>query len=77
MEKIDFKKQLKHLYAPTKKQVVEIDVPKMNFLMIDGQGDPNTSVEYANAIEALYPLSYTLKFMVKKGGMEIDYGVMP
>ena len=45
--------------------------------MIDGQGDPNNSKEYANAVEALYPVSYTLKFTVKKGGMDIDYGVMP
>jgi len=77
MKKLDLKKQLKHLYGPTSKAVVEVDVPAMNFLMIDGEGDPNTSKEYAAAIEALYPVSYTLKFMVKKGGMEIDYGVMP
>lgn len=77
MQKIDFKKQLKHLYGPSEKEVVAIDVPAMNFLMIDGQGDPNSSVEYSNALEALYPVSFTLKFMVKKGGMEIDYGVMP
>jgi hypothetical protein len=49
----------------------------MNFLMVDGMGDPNTSKSYSAAIEALYPVAYTLKFMVKKGKMEIDYGVMP
>lgn len=77
MEKLDLKKKLKHLYGPTAKEVVEVDVPAMNFLMIDGEGDPNTSKEYSDAIEALYPVSYALKFMVKKNGMEIDYGVMP
>ena len=77
MKKIDFKKELKHLYKPSAKSVERVTVPGMNFLMIDGQGDPNTSQEFQDAIEALYSVSYALKFMVKKGGMEIDYGVMP
>lgn len=77
MEKIDFKKQMKHLYQPSAKEVVVVDVPKMNFLMVDGKGDPNTDQSYAEAIEALYAVSYALKFMVKKGPMAIDYGVMP
>lgn len=77
MKKIDFKKELKHLYKPSVKSVGRVTVPGMNFLMIDGQGDPNTSQEFQDAVEALYSVSYALKFMVKKGGMEIDYGVMP
>jgi hypothetical protein len=76
MKKIDFKKELKHLYKPSSKEVEEVDVPEMNFLMIDGDGGPGSS-EFQDAIEALYPVSYTLKFMVKKGDMETDYGVMP
>jgi len=75
--KIDYKKELKQLYKPSPKTVEIVDVPEMNFLMIDGQGDPNTSQEYSDAIEALYAVSYALKFMIKKGGLEIDYGVMP
>jgi len=77
MKKIDYKKQLKHLYAPSAKTVEIVDVPQMNFLMIDGKGDPNTAKSFSDAIEALYPLSYTLKFMVKKGEKGVDYGVMP
>lgn len=77
MKKIDYKKELKHLYKSSPKSVEIVDVPEMNFLMIDGQGDPNTSKEYSDAIEALYSVSYALKFMVKKGEVEIDYGVMP
>jgi hypothetical protein len=50
MEKIDFKKKLKHLYQPSAKEVVAIDVPTMNYLMIDGEGAPNTSTAYAKAI---------------------------
>ncbi len=77
MEKLDFKKQLKHLYKPSPKEVVMVDVPAMKFLMIDGQGDPNNSKTYSDAVEALYSVSYPLKFAVKKGEMAIDYGVMP
>ena len=77
MEKIDYKEQLKHLYKPSAKKVEVIEVPQMNFLMVDGEGDPNTSKSFSDAIEALYPISYTLKFMVKKGEIGIDYGVLP
>lgn len=77
MEKIDYKKQLKHLFSPSAKKVEIVDVPQMNFFMVDGEGDPNTSKSFSDAIEVLYPLSYTLKFMVKKGEMGIDYGVLP
>lgn len=77
MKKIDLKKELKHLYAPSAKAVVQVDVPTFQFLMIDGDGDPNTSVEYAQAVEALFSVSYAVKFMIKKGPQAIDYGVMP
>ena len=76
MEKIDYKKELKHLYRPTTKQVEVVEVPKMNFLMIDGDGGPNHPT-FQNAIEVLFPLSYTLKFMIKKSDIGIDYGVLP
>ncbi|MFH2045843.1 MAG: GyrI-like domain-containing protein [Pseudomonadota bacterium] len=77
MEKIDFKKQFNVLYKPSAKNVAVVQVPEMNFLMVDGEGDPNTAQAFSNAVEALFSVSYTLKFMVKKGDMAIDYGVMP
>ncbi|MCW1969922.1 MAG: GyrI-like domain-containing protein [Anaerolineae bacterium] len=77
MRKLDLKQQIKGLYNPPTKQVVRVDVPSMNFIMIDGSGNPNTSDEYKAAIEALYSVSYTLKFMLKKGEAALDYGVMP
>jgi len=77
MEKEDFKKQLKHLYNSHGKGIEIIEVPEMNFLKVDGEGDPNTSKAFSDAIEALYPVAYTLKFMVKKGDIGIDYGVLP
>lgn len=77
MEKRDLKKELKHLYQPSAQKVVQVDVPTMNYLMVDGTGDPNTSPAYAEAMEALFAVSYAIKFMVKKGPTGIDYGVMP
>ncbi|MFX0173175.1 MAG: GyrI-like domain-containing protein [Candidatus Hodarchaeota archaeon] len=76
MPKIDFKKELKGIYSGISSEEFSIiEVPSLNFLMIDGQGYPDTSQEYQEAMEALYPLSYTLKFMMKKKGK--DYVVMP
>jgi len=49
----------------------------MTYVMIDGEGDPNTSKEYATAVEALFAVSYAIKFMVKKGPSATDYSVMP
>lgn len=77
MAKIDLKKELKHLYRPSAKEVVQVDVPEFKYLMIDGMGDPGEAPEYAEAVEALFSVSYTTKFMLKKGEQQIDYGVMP
>ncbi|MCU0644200.1 MAG: GyrI-like domain-containing protein [bacterium] len=77
MKKIDLKKDLRHLFNPSAKKVEIVVVPKMNFLMIDGKGDPNTSQDFKDAVEAIFGLSYTIKFIVKKSELAIDYGVMP
>lgn len=78
MQKIDYKKELKHLYGTTAKEgVVEVTVPPQNYLMVDGEGNPNTAQAYKEAVEALYSLAYTIKFIVKKSEAAIDYTVMP
>ncbi|TDA66499.1 MAG: hypothetical protein D9V45_06105 [Chloroflexi bacterium] len=77
MEKIDYKQAFKYLYLPTAKSVVKVIVPPMNFLMVDGAGDPNTSPDYQAVVEALFSTAYAIKFMVKKGPAALDYGVMP
>lgn len=77
MSKVDYKKELKHLYHASSKEAVLVKVPAMRFLMIDGVGDPNTSKEFQDAVEALFSVSYTLKFMIKNGPSAIDYSVMP
>jgi hypothetical protein len=77
MGKIDLKKDMKPLYQASVKEAAQVDVPAMNYLMVDGKGDPNTSQPFADAVSALFTVAYTLKFMVKKSALAIDYGVMP
>lgn len=75
MQKTDFKKSLKSLYAPSQKDFSLVDVPAMTFIKIDGAGPPGNA-QYVQACEWLYPLSYGLKFMSKKE-LERDYVVPP
>jgi hypothetical protein len=77
LDKVDLKKQFKHLYHPSTKDVVAVDVPPFTYLMIDGEGDPNTSPQYAHAVQALFSVSYAAKFRVKKSTQGVDYAVMP
>lgn len=75
IQKIDHKKVFKSLYNPPKKPVI-LDVPTMNYLKIDGQGNPNDSEAFAEKTQLLYALSYAIRFAVKKS-MNIAYTVMP
>jgi hypothetical protein len=75
MPKTDLKKELALLYnAP--RQFVVVDVPPMDFLMVDGHGDPNTAQEYKDAVEALYAVAYKVKFASKRE-LDQDYVVPP
>lgn len=76
METTDDEKRLAQLYKPSARQPELIDVPAINFIKIDGTGDPNITPEYTAAVEVLYSLSYTLKFAVKKAG-GAEYRVYP
>lgn len=75
MSKADFKKTFKELYAPPKKFVL-VEVPEMQFLMVDGHGDPNVAQEYQDALEAIYAVAYKIKFISKKQ-LGRDYVVPP
>jgi hypothetical protein len=69
---IDWKKDLKQLYFPPQGKFTLVDVPALNFLMVDGHGDPNTATEYTDAIQALYSMAYTVKFALKPQGVEFS-----
>ena len=81
MKTLDLKKDLKYLYAPSAKNAEIVQVPRLQFAMIDGaieKGyEPGNSPAFAQATQALYSISYTLKFMLKKRKTNpIDYPVM-
>lgn len=74
-EKTDFKKTLDS-YRAKQGEFRIIDVPMMQYLMIDGRGDPNASSQYAESLESLYPVAYALKFTSKRD-LGRDYVVPP
>lgn len=75
VDKYDIKKQFKELYAPRAGDFELVTVPPINYLMLDGQGNPGTAPAYAAALEALYSVSYAAKFASKRAGR--DYVVGP
>jgi hypothetical protein len=81
MEKLDLRNQYKHLYLPSAKKPAIVDVPEFQFAMVDGVIEPGcspgNSPSFQQAVEALYGISYTLKFMSKlRKENPIDYTVM-
>ncbi len=74
MSKIDFKRELDSYRATKRFRIVE--VPELQYLMIDGRGNPNTEPAYVESIQALFPLAYALKFASKRE-LGRDYVVMP
>ncbi|WBB68920.1 GyrI-like domain-containing protein [Micromonospora sp. WMMD812] len=73
--KTDFRKTL-DAYRAQQGRFRVVDVPDMRYLMIDGHGDPNTSPAFTEAVEALYPVAYKLKFASKRD-LGRDYVVPP
>jgi hypothetical protein len=81
MEKLDLKKDLKYLYVPPAKKIELVDVPSMNFLMLDGAIEPGqapgTSPLFAENMQAIFGAAYTLKFTLKlRKENPLDYPVM-
>ncbi len=75
MEKVDLKKSLDS-YRARQGEFRLVTLPERQYLMIDGHGDPNTDLRYAEALEALYPVAYKLKFASKRE-LGRDYVVPP
>ena len=81
MKILDLKKQYKYLYQPSAKKIETVQVPNLQFAMIDGAiekgSEPGKSLTFAEATQAMYSMAYTLKFMLKKRKTNaIDYPVM-
>ncbi|MFV0645140.1 MAG: GyrI-like domain-containing protein [Sphingomonadaceae bacterium] len=76
MTKLDLKKKYRDLFNPPIRDFVEVQPPKMSFVKIDGEGDPNTAAPYRAGIEWLYSVSYAMKFAAKSR-LASDYVVPP
>jgi hypothetical protein len=74
--KVDFKRELRELYSAHRDPAF-VEVPELQFAMVDGHGDPNEAPEYAEAVQALFSVSYTARFALKRAPGGLDYGVMP
>jgi hypothetical protein len=73
---VDLKRELADVYSAAATPAL-VQVPALRFLMIDGHGDPNTSPDYAAAVEALYTVAFTIRFALKRGPAAVDAPVMP
>ena len=76
LETIDFKKVYRPLYTAPKDTPVIVEVPPLQYLMVDGSGNPNTSPRFPEAMSGLYPVAYTLRFAIK-AEEQVAYSVMP
>lgn len=74
--KLDFKKELSTFFQPPAGRFVEVGLPEMRFVMVDGEGNPNTAPAYREALEWLYSLSFAMKF-ASKDKLGRDYVVPP
>jgi hypothetical protein len=76
MDKYDIKVAHKSLYSPSAQEFTLVEVPELQYIAVDGHGDPNTSADYAEAVESLYIVAYSLKFASKKT-LARDFVVAP
>jgi hypothetical protein len=82
METLDLRKRYKHLYQPSHRSIELIEVPSLQFAMVDGAIEiheaPDTSKSFADALQTVYGVSYTLRFLVKQREVDpVQYPVMP
>lgn len=76
METVDLRRALSELYSARSTPTL-VEVPELSYLMIDGHGDPNIAPEYAEAVQALYSVAYTIRFALKRRADPVDAPVMP
>lgn len=76
-QKVDYRKVHAEVYRASAKAPALLEVPPMQFLMVDGAGDPEGSALFEASVGALFALAYAIKFALKKGPMALDFAVMP
>jgi hypothetical protein len=76
VDTIDFKKEYREFYTAPKGTPAIVQVPPLQYLMVDGSGNPNTSSRFPDCMAGLYPVAYTLRFAIK-AEEQVAYPVMP
>ncbi|MCE5258301.1 MAG: GyrI-like domain-containing protein, partial [Chloroflexi bacterium] len=76
MNASDLREEFKYSLRASDKKVTLVDMPALPFLMFDGAGDPNTSPDFQDGINALYSLTYTAKFTLKARDPALDFSIM-
>ena len=71
MTTVDLRRELPQLYRAAAAPAL-VDVPPLDYLMVDGSGDPNTAPESAEAVQALYSVAYTVRFALTRAPDPMD-----
>lgn len=77
MPPTDLKKHFRRLYEPRRGEFAIVEVPPMRFLMVDGEGDPNTVAAFQQGTQALFGTAFSVKFLLKKIAPSLDFVVPP
>src|SRR5262245_23084161 len=65
MGALDSKERLKELYLPASKDFVLVDVPELQFVMVDGQGNPDGE-RFPQLIRWLFAVIHPIKLIAKR-----------
>lgn len=76
MKSVDYKRELPALYGQSADAVSLVEVPELQYLAVDGSGDPNTAPAFEAAVETLYPFSYAVRSIIRDE-RDLQYVVMP
>lgn len=76
MNRIEYSNVQKIIYGSTRKKPFLVEVPEMNYLCFDGVGHPKEE-DFQAACEALFTLSYIIKFEIARKQLDVDYKVNP
>ena len=77
MQKIDYKQVYRELYGNRGVRPRLIALPPMQYLMIDGQGDPERGPRFSAGLEALFSMARAIRTQIRNGPMSLDFVVMP
>ena len=76
MDRYEYDYTRKILYTSKKREPFFVDVPTMNYLTFKGSGHPSGD-DFQKSCDALYNISYIIKFCIVREQLDMDYKVNP